>query len=897
MVGLAPDILQTKLTPPPARTDRVLRPRLTHRLSASLECPLAVVCAPAGYGKTSLLGEWLASEAARTVPVAWLSLDDDDNDPTRFLTYLVSALTSTGVMDGNNLLPLMHSPQPPAAKVLLTAVLSRLESFPDRFALVLDDYHLITAQPIHDTMIFLLDHLPAQMRLVITSREDPPLPLARLRGRGQLAEIRADDLRFTPDEAGQFLEQMLGIQLSADQIRDLDTRTEGWIAGLQLAALAMKGREDVDSFISAFTGSHRFILDYLTDEVLSRQPEPIRNFLLQTSILNRLCSSLCDTVTGSADGQVVLEEIERSNLFLIALDNERCWYRYHHLFADMLRRRLEQSRPDVIPEIYRRASLWFEQHGWLGEAVEYALIGKDSQLAVWLVERYGQRLRRIGEVETVLRWLAALPEATWLSHPRLGLIYAFMLARNNAVAKAEHVISIVEQELLKEKQNPVEADWESLLGQAAAIRATLSLQAGHDGNLTIAVGNRALAQLHESDLYWRSWVILVIGIAYLESNGDITKAEGCLDEAVRLGEQIDDVFIQMIAFFHLARIYTTQGRLRQAEINCRTLLQFASKPEWKGQPATGYALLNRSWLLYERNELEGALEDAIESHRVMKDYGLKSMSLASDISVARVRNAQGNTAEASGLIQQAAELIRIYNMKLVFVDVLAWQAWLWLKQENLSAAAEWAQSVEPTLQDDLNPALEFEHMTLARVLMAQGRLDEAQALLARLFSAANKAGRMGRVIEISVLQALAASLQGKMDEALESLVYALTLGEPEGYVRAFVDEGAAMAALLHEAKARGIAVGYVTKLLAAFDTPAVSASPFKPLTVTEFEALSERELEVLRLVADGASNREVAEALIVSLGTVKKHLNNIFLKLDTHSRTQAVATARQQKLL
>jgi LuxR family maltose regulon positive regulatory protein len=375
MVASAPGILQTKLAIPPARAELVARPRLIERFSNGLRRPLTLICAPAGFGKTTLLSEWIRANPDQEMALAWFSLDVDDNDPGRFLTYLIGSLIHSVGVDSDEALSLLQTSQPPPPKVILTALISGLETIDIRCALILDDYHLISNQVIHDALTFLVEHLPLQMHLVLISREDPPLPLARLRARGQLAEIRVDDLRFTLEEATQFLDQRPGIQLRVDQVQDLESRTEGWIAGLQLVALAMQGREDLDGFIAAFTGSHRYILDYLTEEVLNQQPESVRSFLLQTSILNRLSASLCDAITGQSNGHMLLEQIDRSNLFLISLDDERYWFRYHHLFADMLRRHLQHTSPDSEAELHHRASLWFEQNGWVTEAVEHAFAG------------------------------------------------------------------------------------------------------------------------------------------------------------------------------------------------------------------------------------------------------------------------------------------------------------------------------------------------------------------------------------------------------------------------------------------------------------------------------------------------------------------------------------------
>ncbi len=893
-------ILQTKLTPPPVRADRVHRRRLTQRFSTSLEHPLTLVCAPAGYGKSTLLAEWFGSEAEGTIAFGWLSLDEDDNDPVRFLIYLISAFANASGIDADEILSLLHTPQPPPPKPILTALISRLEGVPGHLALVLDDYHRITAQPIHEAMTYLLDHLPSQIRLVITSREDPPFPLARYRGRGQLAEIRADDLRFTPDEAGQFLWQMLGAELSTDQIRDLDIRTEGWIAGLQLAALAMKGRDNLASFISAFTGSHRYILDYLSEEVLSRQPQSVQSFLLQTSMLNRLSAPLCDAVTGRSDGQIMLKQIEHGNLFLIPLDDERFWYRYHHLFGDMLRRQLQQSNPDLVTDLHRRASQWFERNGWVTEALEHALLSQDTHEAARLVQQTVEEITLAGQAYTILRWMDTLSEAVVRTHPRLCVYHAAVLMFTNQLKASETWLHAAEQAVYPDQESE---EARAVLGWVALLRADIARVLGDltDG---VALAHHALALLPQSEPLARAVALMNVAHSYL-SDGDVTSVvERTAEEAIAALRRIGNLFATMIGITNLARLQTLQGRLRQAEITFALAERIAPGTGRVGELLNGAAPhIGLGNLLRERNELEAAQQSlllGLELAHGMLTIDADVITLGY-IALAKLRQAQGDISGGMAVLDEFAQLAqrqRFYAPLIAQGEAVRTQ--LWLAQGNIGAAVRWVADAGLSADDThWTYPRETEYLTLAYVLIVQGETTQALRLLERLQQDAEGKARMGTVIDILALCALAWQAQRDVTQSMTALARALTLAEPEGYVRVFIDRGVPMAALLREAQARGISTIYVAKLLSAFtlETPTTIAPLPKRLPDSEFEPLSEREIEVLRLLADGLSNREIAIRLVVSIGTVKKHVSNIFLKLDAHSRTQVIATARKYNIL
>jgi LuxR family maltose regulon positive regulatory protein len=891
-------LLTTKLYIPPVRPELVSRPRLIERLNEGLHRKLTLVSAPAGFGKTTLLIEWVRNCGC---PVAWVSLDESDNDLTRYMTYFVAALQTIEVDIGEGVLSAFQAPKPPPIESVLTGLINEIAAVQEQFALVLDDYHVIEAQPIHDALTFLLDHLPPQMHLVIATRSDPPLPIARLRGRGQLTELRATDLRFTSDETATFLNQVMGLDLTVDHIAALETRTEGWVAGLQLAALSIQSREDIPGFLAAFTGSQHYILDYLVEEVLQRQSESVRAFLLQTSILDRMTGPLCDAVTlgcrskrsGESGGQAMLDRLEHANLFVVPLDSRRHWYRYHHLFADFLRARLHQIWPDQVPELHIRASEWYEQNRLIAAAIDHALSAEHFERAAHLIERAAEPTMMRSEVATFVSWVEALPDDVARARPLLCVYHAWALVLSG------HPLDAAESRL----QDAIEADTEnSVDGEVAAFRAWTAALRG-DTRHSTELSQRALELLPAESLFLRSIVAGSLGLVYMWS-GDVVAAFQAFEEAARIGQKAGNLMVTAIALRRLAQLRVMQGRLSEAKAFCEQALELSVDGRGRRLPIAGLVLIVLGELLREWNDLEAAARHLIEGIELVKQWG-EIGAFDGYVALAHVRQAQGDVDGAREAIHRAQQLaIQFDASEVDDVFVALHQARLWVAQGNLEAAIRWAEGrqVDRDVDSEEESSHHYplvralEHLTLARVYIAWGRPEEALEMLESLLQTAEAAGWMGYVIEILALQALALQGQGDILPAVTALERALSLAEPEGYVRVFVDEGPSMAPLLYEAAARGIAPQYTSRLLAALPA-AEPASKFQKLPVEMVEPLSERELEVLQLIAEGLSNQEVAQRLFITLGTVKWHTSNIYGKLGVKNRTQAVAQARALGIL
>ncbi len=882
-------LLTTKLYIPPPRPNLVERPHLVEQLDEGLRQGhrLTLVSASAGSGKTTLLAEWAASSGPQSCGLrfCWLSLDEDDNAPTRFWTYVVAALQTVHPQLAQSVLPMLQGPQPPPTRSILTPLLNEVAALSQPVVLVLDDYHLITAGAIHDGVAFLLDHLPQQFHLGLATRADPSLPIARLRARGQLTELRADDLRFTAGEVVAFLNGVMGLDLQPQDVAALEARTEGWISGLHLAALSMQGREDAHAFVEAFTGGHQYILEYLVEEVLSQQPGPVQRFLLQTSILDRLCAPLCDAVAGEIgdwgpevssspspvpdlQSRHVLDHLESSNLFLIPLDDKRLWYRYHHLFGDLLRKRLGQATPpDQRSELHRRASRWHAENGLLEQAVKHAQAAGDFERIAQIAERAAGDSLLDARLTALLRWVDALPQDVLRAHPRLQIYRAWALYMNGHLEAAQQA-----------------------LGDCRHALETLPPSPENDAL------RHALTRLLD--------IIDMIAQGFMYSvDNEIETAIRVCSQARDLALEDGHVFLAAQAIEGLALAQYHQGRLRACAQSCQQVIDLAAQGVAQAPlAAAGYVEL--AGVHIEWNDLEKACDLLGEALALCREWGIVQTLNEAYTAQSHLLQLRGDVEGAWDVLEKAREFASMEgDYSLVNFRLATQQARLNLAAGEPEKAVRWAEgTLAAFLSGGQLPAAFVDTLqtTLARAYLAQEKAEEALAALEPLLPPAEAAGAFLHVIEVCALQALALHGLGHTPAALAALERSLALAEPEGFVRVYVNEDAPMAALLHEAAARGVYAEYVNKLLEGFgvwEYGGMGETPPHPHTPTLLDPLTPREIDVLHLISQGLSNRDIAEKLVIALNTVKRHTSSIYSKLNVRSRTQAVVRARELGLL
>jgi LuxR family transcriptional regulator, maltose regulon positive regulatory protein len=895
------ELLATKLHLPRPPRGFVARPRLVDRLDDGLARELTLICAPAGFGKTSLLADWSQRREQR---LGWLSLDVGDNDPVRFWRHTVAALDRARPGVAERVSPLLGPPAPASFEAVTTAVVNELATEDGDALLVLDDYHLIEAQSVHASLQFLVEHQPPGLHVVLATRADPPLPLARLRARGQLTELRAAELMFTVDEATDLLREAAGLELRDDEVAPLVARTEGWAAGLQLAALSLHGQPDVAGFVESFSGSHRHVLDYLTEEVLEQQPESVRDFLFETSVLDRLSGPLCDAITGRADGQAMLEAIEGANLFLAALDEVRGWWRYHPLFTDLLRARLQQQDPERMRELHRNAGLWHEEHGPVDDALSHALAAGDAAWAARLIERHADELLLRSEGATLQRWLAALPPGSIDARPRLLITqtrFAGLEEVEDLLDAAEHALA----HTVDEPYEPSAGRGVSRLANVPAMiaigRAFVAYERG-DGEATMAFSSRALAEIGEGEWWLDSLARALFGAAAW-LHGRLAEAERAIASSIARW-QAADVHDQVELWSqYLGQIQCARGRLDLAVETYQQVLEAATVPDRRALPAASTAHVGLGAVAYQRGEFGTALPHLTEGLRLCRQFGNPD-SLANGLAtLAWIRRAQGDVPAALEAMDEAG---RVSDPTVVDLlnTVPAQRARLLLSQGDIAAAARWAEARGLAADNQPSYPREPAYVLLARVLLAQDQPDQALKVLDRLHAAAVAQDRTGSVIEIQALRALGLAALGDEDGAVATLGETLTLAHPQGYIRVFVDEGPTMGTLLGQliqARQGAVPGDYVGRLVRAFEHDGAGrASDDRPTAAIVpglVTALSDRELEVLHLLAAGKQNQEIAGELHMALNTVKKHATHIFDKLGATNRTEATVRAREFGLL
>jgi LuxR family maltose regulon positive regulatory protein len=874
----------------------VQRQRLFEHLSQSVDGKLTLISGPAGFGKTSLLSEWIAQQKRS---LAWVSLDEGDNDWKRFLLYLIKAFQNISDGFANEIVEMLHSIKSPQREVVLTYLINQITEIQGSFLIVLDDYHVITDPGIHELMIWTLENQPSQMHLIISTRSDPPWPLARWRVKGELSEIRSRDLRFTLDETATLLNDILHMDLPMEHITQLSTQTEGWVAGLRMAALSIQTRDDTTNFIQRFTGNHRYIFDYLLDEVFERLPQEIQDFLLRTSILDRMCASLCDFVRNRNDSQLILDHLEQMNLFLIPLDDQRSWYRYHHLFSELLRQTLKQTYPEEKPRLHQRALEWYQCNELFGEAIHHGIEKGDMEQVADLIENNIYEVLEHRDLISLARWVESLPAEIVKRRPWLNIAYARLLLETGSQENAAEHIHIAEISL--EKEPGLRTQEEHIRSYIASIQADLSVLSG-DMESAIAYAHQALQLLPKNDKLLHCLVASTLGTS-LQRCGSFEDAAQAFTDGIKAGKVIGDSNAVISLYGDLIGLYVESGQLYQAHTSCQEALQFIeSSYQKRGRYSPGAAHIHfrLSTILRHWNDLEGSLHHAQISNTILEKWGLRYR--LNFINMAIALHASGDYSGAHRVLGEA-EQVASQLSAFWLENVKATRTSFWLTEGNLEAASQWVVDGNLDSNDEISFQNQLLYRTLANVRLAQGcrgdvaALDEALYLSSRLQTMMESSRATAYLIQTMILQALAFQAKGEPDQATKSLSKALVLGEQGGYIRVFVREGEPMAKLLQAAASQGVLPSYTGKLLRVFESTQKGQESEETGIQPLPEPLTKRELDVLRCMGSNLTIPEIADSLVISIETVRTHIKRIYRKLDVHSRFEAITRAKDLGLL
>jgi LuxR family transcriptional regulator, maltose regulon positive regulatory protein len=888
---MEPLLLQTKVHIPRVARQTIGRPRLVKALDAAIPAhKLVLVSAPAGYGKTTLLSQWARSSQ---LSVAWLSLNEEDSDPERFIRYIFRAWEQVQPAIRDSVLGVMLEGSLPEFQAVLSAFLHEANEADEDMAFVLDDYHLVEDSSIHQALAYLLDRLPQSFHFVLSTRADPPLPLARYRARAEMLELRTEELKFRVGETEDFFGQFGGLELSKNELEALQEQTEGWAAGLRLVGITFqRGRPLVQPM--ELTGKQRYISDYIGQEVLAGLPDGLQRFLLETSVLSQLSAPLCEAVTGVEDSQGALERTERENLFLFPLDEEREWYRYHGLFAGYLRGELARRYPERLADLHRRASHWYLQHDLPEQAYQHALAAKDLKLMASIFERYANAKLLAGEYSDLKRWIDSLPADWFSAYPALNLARAGYLAYTGAIDASRQVVDQVEKSLTP----PGSEDTRWQLARLKAVRCFMACM-GNDLRQAEAYAGQALDDLPEEDLGFRPGIYAALGDTYRQ-NGLWGEARQCYLKAIDFTQSPSVRVSSAHLYGALADLELRQGRLRSAAGYWEKALESIQMSGNWGRiplPVAGWIYTRKAELLYEWNELEAASQDLRRGLERAQLGGDTRTQIAAYLLSARTSLALGEVEKAAEYFASGHQLVEQSSLPEWVVHYERCQLELWLAENRLGRAMSWSEKIlERGLLDKWSES-EAVELGIARVLIEKGEpktLERAERLLKRLLGSVEEQGRLALLVEALALQALACWRRGDLASAMSALERSLRIAEPEGYLRRFVDLGLPMARLLQEARARGVMVDYVSRLLQAFDGGLLPPGPGSPALP---EPLTQREQEILELLAAGLTNREIAGQFYISPETVKKHVASISGKLGTRNRTEAVARARELGLL